>query len=96
MHEPTISFSIHEDKEKEMKEILTAVYDACLLYTSGREVNQYGISSEDLGAKMPRTVCLPSFESISEYAMSHAQPGDLIITLGCGDINKCAKMMVNA
>ena len=24
MHEPTISFSIHEDKEKEMKEILTA------------------------------------------------------------------------
>lgn len=62
----------------------------------GREVNQYGISSEDLGAKMPRTVCLPSFESISEYAMSHAQPGDLIITLGCGDINKCAKMMVNA
>lgn len=28
MHDPTISFSIHEDKEKEMKEILTAVYDA--------------------------------------------------------------------
>ena len=28
MHEPTISFSIHEDKEKEMKKILTAVYDA--------------------------------------------------------------------
>ena len=28
MHEPTISFSIHEDKEKEMKEILKAVYDA--------------------------------------------------------------------
>lgn len=28
MHEPTISFSIHEDKEKEMKSVLTAVYDA--------------------------------------------------------------------
>ncbi len=28
MQEPTISFSIHEDKEREMKEILTAVYDA--------------------------------------------------------------------
>ena len=28
MHEPTISFSIHEDKEEQMKEILTAVYDA--------------------------------------------------------------------
>jgi len=28
VQEPTISFSIHEDKEREMKEILTAVYDA--------------------------------------------------------------------
>ena len=28
MHEPTISFSIHEDKEQQLKEILTAVYDA--------------------------------------------------------------------
>lgn len=28
MHEPTISFSIHEDKEAQMREILTAVYDA--------------------------------------------------------------------
>lgn len=28
MHEPTISFSIHEDKEKEIKQILTSVYDA--------------------------------------------------------------------
>ena len=28
MHEPTISFSIHEDKEHQLKEILTAVYDA--------------------------------------------------------------------
>lgn len=28
MHEPTISFSIAEDKEKEVKQILTTVYDA--------------------------------------------------------------------
>lgn len=28
MHEPTISFSIEEDKEKEVKQILTDVYDA--------------------------------------------------------------------
>lgn len=28
MHEPTISFSLHEDKEKQVKEILTVVYDA--------------------------------------------------------------------
>ena len=28
MHEPTISFSIHDDKENEMKQTLTTVYDA--------------------------------------------------------------------
>ena len=28
MHEPTIAFSIHEDKEQQMKAILTEVYDA--------------------------------------------------------------------
>ncbi len=28
MHEPTISFSIEEDKEKEVRELLTTVYDA--------------------------------------------------------------------
>lgn len=28
MHEPTISFLIHEDKEQQMKAILTEVYDA--------------------------------------------------------------------
>lgn len=28
MHEPTISFTIHEDREKQVKEILTTVYDA--------------------------------------------------------------------
>lgn len=28
MQEPTIAFSIHEDKEKEIRSILTTVYDA--------------------------------------------------------------------
>lgn len=28
MNEPTISFSLHEDKENEIKKILTVIYDA--------------------------------------------------------------------
>lgn len=28
MHEPTISFSLHDDKEKEIKKTLTIIYDA--------------------------------------------------------------------
>ena len=48
MQEPTISFSIHEDKEREIKEILTAVYDA-LRQKGYNPINQIGgyILSED-------------------------------------------------
>ena len=48
MHEPTISFSIHEDKEKEMKEILTAVYDALRQkgYTPINQIVGYLISGD--------------------------------------------------
>ena len=28
MHEPTISFSIHDDKDRQMKDVLMQVYDA--------------------------------------------------------------------
>jgi uncharacterized protein (UPF0297 family) len=28
MHEPTISFSIHDDKDRQIKELLAQVYDA--------------------------------------------------------------------
>lgn len=28
MHDPTISFSIHEDKDRQIKEILTEIYEA--------------------------------------------------------------------
>ena len=28
MHEPTISFSIHDDKDRQIKDLLTQVYDA--------------------------------------------------------------------
>lgn len=60
----------------------------------GREQNTYGISSEDLSAKIPGSVVLQTFEEIAQYALSGAKAGDLIITLGCGDINKCAQLML--
>ena len=48
MQEPTISFSIREDKEKEIKRILTEVYDALQLkgYNPVNQIVGY-ILSED-------------------------------------------------
>ena len=58
-----------------------------------REVNSWGISSEDLGQRIPGSVCLPSFEAIADYVAQHAGPGDLVLTMGGGDIYKCTRMI---
>ncbi|MBR4889476.1 MAG: UDP-N-acetylmuramate--L-alanine ligase [Clostridia bacterium] len=59
-----------------------------------REENTYNIYADDLAAKIPGTVRLNTFDEISDYAMANAQPGDLILTLGGGDIYKCADLLV--
>lgn len=59
-----------------------------------REVNTYGIHSEDLGRKVEGSVCLPDFASIAEYVTAHAGEGELVLTMGCGDIYKAAKLML--
>lgn len=41
MHEPTISFSLHDDKEKEIKKTLTIIYDA-LRQKGYNPINQIG------------------------------------------------------
>ena len=59
-----------------------------------RETNTYHIYAKDLAAKIPGGVCLETFEEIADYAVQHAKPGDLILTLGGGDIYKCANLIV--
>lgn len=60
----------------------------------GRETNTYNIYTKDLADKIDGSVWFNSFEEISDYIVDNAQSGDLVITLGCGDIYKAAKMMV--
>lgn len=59
-----------------------------------REKNTYGIYAKDLAEKVPGCVCLDTFEQMADYAIAHAEPGDLILTLGGGDIYKCANLIV--
>ena len=59
-----------------------------------RETNTYNIHTSDLAAKIPGSVWFNSFEEIADYVMEHAKPGDLILTLGGGDIYKCANLIV--
>ena len=59
-----------------------------------REKNIYNIYARDLAEKIPGCVWFPTFEKIAAHVVSIAEDGDLIITLGCGDVNKCAKLIV--
>lgn len=59
-----------------------------------REENTYNIHTSDLAAKVPGSVWFDSFDKIAEYVMENAKPGDLILTLGGGDIYKCANLIV--
>lgn len=73
-----------------------------------REKNTYGIFTRHLAEKIPGCVWFPqdetiewtderkyfNFEQICDYICENAQEGDLVITLGCGDAYKIAKMIL--
>lgn len=58
-----------------------------------RETNTYNIHSADLGAKIPNSVCLDTFEEITEYVCKNVKEGDLILTMGGGNVYMCANMI---
>ena len=60
-----------------------------------REINTYNIYSKDLCEKIDNSVWFESFDEIAEYAKKIAKSGDLVITLGCGDIYKVAKILLS-
>jgi UDP-N-acetylmuramate--alanine ligase len=58
-----------------------------------RETNDlYNVYSEDIVAKLPNAEYMKDFEQIADRIKELAEPGDLFITLGCGDIYKAAKL----
>jgi UDP-N-acetylmuramate--alanine ligase len=73
-----------------------------------REKNTYGIFTRHLAEKIPNCIWFPqdesaewtderkyaNFQQICDYVCEHAQEGDLVITLGCGDAYKIAKMIL--
>ncbi|MDR1216980.1 MAG: UDP-N-acetylmuramate--L-alanine ligase, partial [Oscillospiraceae bacterium] len=55
---------------------------------AAREKNTVGISSKDLAAKIPGAVFCPDLDALRERAAAAASPGDVILTVGAGDIYK--------
>ncbi len=63
--------------------ILTDIYAA-------RETNTLGVSSEALTSTIKDLGCdahyLPNFQSIEDFIKKNCKPGDLLITMGAGDV----------
>ena len=59
-----------------------------------RETNTYNIYAKDLADRIPGCVWFPTFEEIADYMVENARDGDLILTLGGGDVYKCANLIV--
>ena len=62
---------------------------------SRERAEDYTVRTKDLAAKIPGSVWFNTFDEVVNYVMTHAEPGDLVITLGCGDIYKAAKKMMH-
>lgn len=59
-----------------------------------REVNTYNIKSEDLAVKLENCICLRTFEEITDCIEKIAKPGDLVLTMGGGNVYVCANMIL--
>lgn len=55
---------------------------------AAREQNTIGISSNDLAKKIGRASFIPSFEGLENVLRAIARPGDIILTVGAGDVYK--------
>ncbi len=61
---------------------------------AARETDTLGVSAELLAEKAgEHAMYLGSFDNIAEYLKKNVSPGDLVLTMGAGDVNKIAYMI---
>lgn len=70
--------------------------DKCVMteIMGSREVNTYNVYTSQLADKIPGSVWFNTFDEVAKYIYDNAKEGDLVITLGCGDIYKAAKILI--
>lgn len=61
---------------------------------AAREQNTIGIYASDLAAEVPGARAFDTFEEIAAFLREEAGEGDLVITMGAGDIYRVGEMIV--
>ena len=62
---------------------------------AARERNTTGISSTDLANEIPGAIYCETLPQVTEYLRGIARPGDVILTIGAGDIYRAGEALVN-
>ena len=72
------------------------IADKCIVseIMGSREVNTIGIKATDLSNKIPGCIQIDKLSDIADYLAEHCEAGDMVITLGCGDVYKVSRMLV--
>lgn len=61
---------------------------------AAREENVYGVSSEDVTNALPDAEVVADYDTLAQKMINSAEEGDLIITMGAGDIYKVAHIIL--
>lgn len=89
-HTYTRTHALFHDFVRELKKpdvtVLAEIYAA-------RERNTVGISSRDIQKEIPGAVYCETLPEVTEYLRSIAKPGDVILTVGAGDIYRAGEAL---
>ena len=61
---------------------------------AAREQNTVGISSKDLVAEIPGSVYCKTLPDVTDYLLETAREGDVILTVGAGDIFRAGEALL--
>ncbi|MFI3312515.1 MAG: UDP-N-acetylmuramate--L-alanine ligase [Eubacteriales bacterium] len=90
-HTYTRTNALFDDFVRELKQVDVAVLAE--IYAA-REQNTIGISSSQLADEIPGAVYCETLPEVTECLKEIARPGDLILTVGAGDIFKAGEALV--
>ena len=90
-HTYTRTHALFDDFVEQLRKpdqvILAEIYAA-------RERNTIGISSMDLAEKIPGAVYCETLPEVTAWLREHAEPGDVILTVGAGDIYRAGEALL--
>ncbi len=66
---------------------------------AARETDTLGVSSKDVADELKKKGCdayyFPSFEEIENFCLEHCQKGDVLITMGAGDVVNIGETLIS-